>query len=66
EKKGAVVAKKGARNEKITKKSLKANSDAYAYALPRLGRHVQAGTGPYAYARKPPVRTHERQNWSLK
>ncbi|MED6127314.1 hypothetical protein PIB30_086940, partial [Stylosanthes scabra] len=46
---GAEVAKKSTRNEKITKKSLKAKSKAYAYALPCLGRHVLAGTGPYAY-----------------
>ncbi|MED6225684.1 hypothetical protein PIB30_095999 [Stylosanthes scabra] len=51
---GVEVAKESARNEKIaknekiTKKSLKAKSRAYAYALPCLGCHVLAGTGPYA------------------
>ncbi|MED6111670.1 hypothetical protein PIB30_054486 [Stylosanthes scabra] len=32
---------------------------AYAYALPCLGRHVLAGTGPYAYAPKGPMHTHQ-------
>ncbi|MED6177977.1 hypothetical protein PIB30_103283 [Stylosanthes scabra] len=55
----AEVAKESARNEKIAKKSLKANSRAYAYALPCIGRNVLAGTGPYAYAPKGPMRTHQ-------
>ncbi|MED6188437.1 hypothetical protein PIB30_085966 [Stylosanthes scabra] len=38
----AEVAKESARNEKIAKKSLKAKSRAYAYALPCRGRHVLA------------------------
>ncbi|MED6187637.1 hypothetical protein PIB30_078229 [Stylosanthes scabra] len=61
---GAKVAKKSARNEKITKKSLKAKSRAYAYTPKKhmrthchdLGRHVLAGTGPYAYAPERPMR----------
>ncbi|MED6197441.1 hypothetical protein PIB30_056507 [Stylosanthes scabra] len=64
---GAEVAKESARNEKIAKKSLKAKiqslcvrtKGAYAYALPCLGRHVLAGTGPYAYAPKGSMRTHQ-------
>ncbi|MED6137161.1 hypothetical protein PIB30_062450 [Stylosanthes scabra] len=46
---GAEVTKESARNEKIAKKSLKAKSRAYAYALPCLGRHVLAGIGPYQW-----------------
>ncbi|MED6136721.1 hypothetical protein PIB30_058448 [Stylosanthes scabra] len=56
---GAEVAKESARNEKIAKKSLKAKSRAYVYALPCLGHHVLAGIGPYAYAPKGPMRTHQ-------
>ncbi|MED6211026.1 hypothetical protein PIB30_069690 [Stylosanthes scabra] len=56
---GAEVANESARNEKIAKKSLKAKSRAYAYALPCLGRHVLAGTGQYAYAPKGPIRMHQ-------
>ncbi|MED6213512.1 hypothetical protein PIB30_094133 [Stylosanthes scabra] len=55
---GAEVAKESARNEKIAKKSLKAKSRAYAYALPCLGCHVLDRTGPYVYAPKGPIRTH--------
>ncbi|MED6187645.1 hypothetical protein PIB30_078340 [Stylosanthes scabra] len=58
---GAEVGKESARNEKIAKKSLKAKSRAYAYALPCLGSHILAGSGPYAYAPKGPMRTHQ---WS--
>ncbi|MED6171800.1 hypothetical protein PIB30_044154 [Stylosanthes scabra] len=65
---GAEVAKESARNEKIAKKNLKANSrayayapkGAYAYALPCLGRHVLAGTGPYAYAPKGSMQTSKK------
>ncbi|MED6151596.1 hypothetical protein PIB30_083951 [Stylosanthes scabra] len=59
------VAKESARNEKIAKKSLKVKSrayvyakGAYAYALPCLGRHVLAETGPYASPERP-MRTHQ-------
>ncbi|MED6161556.1 hypothetical protein PIB30_061890 [Stylosanthes scabra] len=65
EKFGAEVAKESTRNEKIAKKSLKTKSRAYAYALPSFGRHVLAGTGPYAYAPERPMRTHQWPNLCL-
>ncbi|MED6176443.1 hypothetical protein PIB30_088277 [Stylosanthes scabra] len=38
---------------------------ASAYALPCLGHYVLAGTGPYAYAPKGPMRTHQWPNLCL-
>ncbi|MED6224575.1 hypothetical protein PIB30_085404 [Stylosanthes scabra] len=57
---GAEVAKKGARNEKLTKKSLEANSDAYAYApmMARNGPSRSAKGKAKAYG--PPTRASPR------
>ncbi|MED6189638.1 hypothetical protein PIB30_098027, partial [Stylosanthes scabra] len=62
---GAEGTKESARNEKITKKSLKVKSRAYAYVLPCLGRHVLARTGPYTYAPERPMRTYQWPDLSL-
>ncbi|MED6190520.1 hypothetical protein PIB30_106652, partial [Stylosanthes scabra] len=57
---GAEVAKKGERNEKITKKSLEAKSRAYAYARKEPIRTLCHDLGVTSKPEPDHMRTHQR------